>query len=235
MDDALKELMNTINQKLLKNKELHVEIHLGLLVDWKRVDTEFFNKKLKYHEKYNLFFDVFKTQIDKTFNQLGNFPFDENVTDRIDIYGIPNFHAKYSLMIESFNNFKPISGIMGSSNLTKGALWGKGRLELDLYMTGGEENELLCSFAKEVDQIREFNTGKKFASWSFKDKEFEVYESEEMKHYLEVVEETREIFGEARREWELEELVKNQYFLSSSEDREALLESDRDQEISYGD
>ncbi|ENL1288379.1 hypothetical protein [Vibrio parahaemolyticus] len=231
MDKKLNDLFCVINEELVNNKNLFVEIHLGLLVDWSKVDKSYISSNLCYKKKFAIFYNVFKTQIDSKFKQLGEFNFEESVKRRIKVYGIPNFHAKYSLMVDNCDSFSPISGMMGSSNLTKAALFDRGRLELDLYMKGGESNELLNLFSKEVAEIREHNTGKKFASWSFDTNEFEVYESEEMKHYVESL----EMLEHAREEMELEDHLANQYSDCSKRDKEALLESDRNQEISYGD
>ena len=241
----LKELFDNINKLLKVNVELRIEIHVGLFVSYDDFSLAYKSSfsSMSKDMKREHFFELYKKQIDTKFklNQLAQFDFSDEVKDRIFLYGIPNFHAKYCLMVDYYNTFTPIAGVMGSSNLSASALSDKQRLELDLYMSGSEDNELLYSFSKKIKSIRDKNVCGKFASWSFDRKEVDIYNSEEMKDFITREAETFErwvveIEQEADKQDKLDlenNFEENLYISSSSSEKIELNQSDLDQEIIY--
>ncbi len=120
--DAVKDIFKEVDKFLTKSKRNRVSVYVGVLGGrGAAIDT------------VNLRLDDLITE---------SF-LNKSMSNKFNIYGIENFHAKFGVMLR--RNI-PMSGLMGSSNLSNPALNNNNRCELDLYMEGGKENNLLIDF-----------------------------------------------------------------------------------------
>lgn len=134
--DEVTEIYKNIKIALEKNKKLQVEVYIGVF------DSEYSTKEkiIELHEKHipNNFLSI-------------------EEAERIQVYGIKEFHAKCYLMIDTKRDQVPIGvcGIMGSSNISMPTLSQGPRIEFDLFMKDGSGNLLLQSFTKEIEKVLE--------------------------------------------------------------------------------
>lgn len=77
--------------------------------------------------------------------------YERNVGSQIQVHVIPNFHAKFCLMLNGHDDSGiPIQAIIGSSNLSAPALADKSRIELDLHLSRESDLDLLESMRTSV-------------------------------------------------------------------------------------
>ena len=78
--------------------------------------------------------------------------YNEGIDDQIDVHAIYNFHPKFCLMWEWGNGNSPVpqAALVGSTNLSGTALQDPNRFELDVFMTGGSQNDLLVALSSWV-------------------------------------------------------------------------------------
>lgn len=184
-----------------------VEIYVGLIPDPSKdfkisIDEQV--EKVTRHFQKILKEDLYRT----------------GVTDRIFVSAIIGFHCKFALVCNSSNdqNITPISGLFGSTNLSKSALESESRFELDLLIT--EENPLLEKFSASVcELINEAMDSSEITTVGdgIRNRIFVCPALQEAESYL--IED--EIFN--RHEYRDQEI--------GEDDRQALIESDRNQEI----
>lgn len=79
--------------------------------------------------------------------------YESGVTDRISVTALVGFHCKFALAYKEIDadNFDPVAGIFGSTNLTSSALVGENRFELDLWIGSG--SPLLNDFSAAVAEV----------------------------------------------------------------------------------
>jgi hypothetical protein len=110
--------------------------------------------------------------------------YEDGLSDRISVFGIKNFHPKFSIMLNESDEEEttPVSALTGSSNLSYSALSSANRFELDILMIADQKfNTLLNSFSKTVLKMLEasidnedIRLGKKVGDriyWNFVNKE----------------------------------------------------------------
>ena len=217
----INQYLEFLNDQLLKNRRLKVEIHVGLMFNW----NEHY-KNTPINERKEKFLELHKTEVNDTLTPFKNLRLSNAVVNRVKILGIPNFHAKFCLRTTCQQKFIGVSGTMGSSNLTNAALFSEDRSELDIYLSGGQENEVLQDFSLCIKKLHDQNTNQKFASYCLGERKVLFHESEEyLKQQLAI--------GEASDEHMREESYLSMYADSYDEEREALFESDLDQDIYY--
>lgn len=220
-DSLLLEYFKILNRKMLEELDLEVEIHVGLLFNW---DTDY--KSRSEEERRESFISDHQAQVTKKLKEFDNFNFDEAVKERIKIYGIPHMHAKFCLNVTDKIEFEGVSGAMGSSNLTNVALFDWDRTELDLFMGGNPECEVLKSFSSAIRQLYEENKNQKYASYCLQSQTISFHESQAYIREMDAM-------HDAQKEYEREEGFLSMYPDYYGDERVAIFESDRDLEVCY--
>lgn len=159
-----KDLINAITYALKKKPNLKVELHVGVMFHYskKRGGEKSELRELVINEKIrdSRYFEAFHLEVLDFLQRFDLALYDgwKGTKFQVDLFLVPDFHSKFCLMSnnphvtpepEGELVLPPVSGVMGSSNFTSAA-FDESRFELDLYMTGGRENNLLLDFSKTV-------------------------------------------------------------------------------------
>lgn len=135
------EVVKSVFQKIIsfleKSEQNRVSIFIGLFFDKKQPDG-LSNKILDLDEMFKIL--------------LPDSLFSRGVSERIAVYGIKEFHAKFSIMYRKSKEGRlPVAALTGSSNLTFSALKNDDRFELDVLMLNTElRNPLIESFSNTI-------------------------------------------------------------------------------------
>lgn len=214
------EYFKEILEWLAKSDTRSVEIYVGILKDPSINKAEFDKEMQKVTSD-------FKALLKDDSYAMG-------CTDRIRVAAIAGMHCKFAICCATAADQKlvPLAGIFGSSNLSEPALTSTNRLELDLYI--GEHDPLMKQFTAaieeildEADKLELFDLG-----YDVRKRTYDDPAEREAKANEAAMEEALRGAAEDARKKDMGEITRYWNQGMSRVDREALMDSDEQQEIS---